>query len=82
MGPLVLIGKKPCFGGVKAKNRGQTGSRYILHTLRINVIILLWGWNWDHQTYSREGVWILRHIYFHFNPFRKEDGFISNIQSI
>ena len=69
--------KKPCFGGVKAKNRGQTGSRYILHTLRINAIILLWGWNWDHQTYSREGVWILRDIFFfHINLFRKEDGFI------
>ena len=33
------------------------------HTLRIqvcpkkgiNAIILLWGWDWDHQTYSREG---------------------------
>ena len=21
----------------------------------MNAIILLWGWNWDHQTYSREG---------------------------
>ena len=33
------------------------------HTLRIqlcpkkgiNPTILLWGWDWDHQTYSREG---------------------------
>ena len=21
----------------------------------INPIMLLWGWDWDHQTYSREG---------------------------
>ena len=26
---LVLIGKKPCFGGFNPHNRGQTGSRYI-----------------------------------------------------
>ena len=27
---LVFIGKGPCFGGLKPKNRGQRGSRYIL----------------------------------------------------
>ena len=31
---LVLIGKRPCFGGLKLKNRGQIGSRYIhIHNL-------------------------------------------------
>ena len=29
MGPLVLLEKGPCFGGLTFKNRGHLGSRYI-----------------------------------------------------
>ena len=31
----------------------------------INPTILLWGWDWDHQSYSREGSGFLGYIYIY-----------------
>ena len=56
---LVLIGKGPCFGGVKAKNRGQTGSRYIYNIL---YTYLLFNSN---KNLNRLGRWVLTSSNFH-----------------
>ena len=34
----------------------------------INLTILLWGWDWDHQTYSREGYGLLGMVIVIFVP--------------
>ena len=49
---------KACLSNVELvfgllKLNGLKGSRYVLRK-GISPTILLWGWDWDHQSYSRE----------------------------
>ena len=67
-------------GNLKGRWRRMRGS-WNDHSLRIQLcpkkgispIILFWGWDWDHQSYSREGSGFLGLFFFRLLPPPRHD---------